>query len=32
MKDHICLIVVYRERVSPLFPRGVDLKDRATYS
>jgi hypothetical protein len=27
MKDNICLIVVYRDHVSLLFPRGVDLKD-----
>jgi hypothetical protein len=27
MKDNICLIVVYRDHVNLLFPRGVDLKD-----
>ena len=27
MKDNICLIVVYRDHVSLMFPRGVDLKD-----
>ena len=27
MKDNICLIVVYRDHVNLLFPRGADLKD-----
>src|SRR5215813_4458641 len=27
MKDNICLIVVHRDHVNLLFPRGVDLKD-----
>ena len=27
MKDNICLIVVYRDHVNLMFPRGVDLKD-----
>jgi hypothetical protein len=27
MKDNICLVVVYREHVNLMFPRGVDLKD-----
>ena len=27
MKDNICLLVVYRDHVNLLFPRGVDLKD-----
>ena len=27
MKDNICLVVVYRDHVNLLFPRGVDLKD-----
>src|SRR5215475_1646204 len=27
MKDNICLIVVYKDHVNLLFPRGVDLKD-----
>jgi len=27
MKDNICVIVVYRDHVNLLFPRGVDLKD-----
>ena len=27
MKDNICLIVVYRDHVNLLFPRGVDLND-----
>jgi len=29
MKDNICLIVVYRDHVNLMFPRGVDLKDPA---
>jgi hypothetical protein len=27
MKDNVCLIVVYRDHVNLMFPRGVDLKD-----
>ena len=27
MKDNICLVVVYRDHVNLMFPRGVDLKD-----
>jgi hypothetical protein len=27
MKDNICLLVVYRDHVNLMFPRGVDLKD-----
>lgn len=27
MKDNICLVVVYRDHVNLLFPRGADLKD-----
>ena len=27
MKDNICLIVVYRDHVNLMFPRGVDLND-----
>ena len=27
MKDNICLIVVYKDHVNLMFPRGVDLKD-----
>ncbi|HET6958631.1 MAG TPA: DUF1801 domain-containing protein [Vicinamibacterales bacterium] len=27
MKDNICLLVIYREHVNLMFPRGVDLKD-----
>jgi hypothetical protein len=27
MRDNICLIVVYRDHVNLMFPRGVDLKD-----
>ncbi len=27
MKDSICVIVVYRDHVNLMFPRGVDLKD-----
>jgi hypothetical protein len=27
MKDNICLIVVYKEHVNLMFPRGVDLED-----
>ena len=27
MKDNICLMVVYRDHVNLMFPRGVDLKD-----
>lgn len=27
MKDNICLVVVYRDHVNLLFPRGVDLTD-----
>jgi hypothetical protein len=27
MKDNICLIVVYRDHVNLMFPRGADLKD-----
>ena len=27
MKDNICLLVVYRNHVNLMFPRGVDLKD-----
>jgi hypothetical protein len=27
MKDNICLIVVYKDHVNLLFPRGADLKD-----
>jgi hypothetical protein len=27
MKDSICLIVVYKDHVNLMFPRGVDLKD-----
>ena len=27
MKDNICLIVVYRDHVNLLFPRGADLND-----
>jgi hypothetical protein len=27
MKDNVCLIVVYRDHVNVMFPRGVDLKD-----
>ena len=26
-KDNICLLVVYRDHVNLMFPRGVDLKD-----
>jgi len=28
MKDNICLIVVYRDHVNLMFPRGVDLQDQ----
>jgi hypothetical protein len=28
MKDNICLIVVYRDHVNLMFPRGVDLTDQ----
>ena len=27
MKDNICVLVVYRQHVNLMFPRGVDLKD-----
>ncbi len=27
MKDNICLVVVYKDHVNLMFPRGVDLKD-----
>jgi hypothetical protein len=27
MKDNICLMVVYRDHVNLMFPRGVDLTD-----
>jgi hypothetical protein len=27
MKDNICLIVVYKDHVNLMFPRGVDLND-----
>ena len=27
MKDNICMIVVYKDHVNLMFPRGVDLKD-----
>ena len=27
MKDNICLLVVYKDHVNLMFPRGVDLKD-----
>ena len=27
MKDNICLVVVYRDHVNLMFPRGVDLND-----
>jgi|SRR6476660_6727971 len=27
MKDNICLLVVYRDHVNLMFPRGVDLND-----
>jgi len=27
MKDNVCLLVVYRDHVNLMFPRGVDLKD-----
>jgi Domain of unknown function (DU1801) len=27
MKDNICLLVVFRDHVNLMFPRGVDLKD-----
>ena len=27
IKDNICLVVVYRDHVNVMFPRGVDLKD-----
>jgi hypothetical protein len=27
MKDNICLIVVYKDHVNLMFPRGVDLED-----
>jgi hypothetical protein len=27
MKDNICLIVVYKDHVNLMFPRGADLKD-----
>ena len=27
MRDNICMVVVYRNHVNLLFPRGVDLKD-----
>ena len=27
MKDNICLMVVYRDHVNLMFPRGADLKD-----
>jgi hypothetical protein len=27
IKDNICLVVVYRDHVNLMFPRGVDLKD-----
>jgi hypothetical protein len=27
MKDNICLLVIYRDHVNLMFPRGVDLKD-----
>ena len=27
MRDNICLIVVYRDHVNLMFPRGVDMKD-----
>jgi Domain of unknown function (DU1801) len=27
MKDNVCLLVVYRNHVNLMFPRGVDLKD-----
>ena len=27
MKDNICLIVVYRDHVNLMFPRGVDMED-----
>lgn len=27
MKDNICLVVVYRDHVNLMFPRGVDLDD-----
>lgn len=27
MKDNICLIVIYKDHVNLMFPRGVDLKD-----
>ncbi len=27
MKDNVCLVVIYRDHVNLMFPRGVDLKD-----
>jgi Domain of unknown function (DU1801) len=27
MKDNVCLLVIYRDHVNVMFPRGVDLKD-----
>ena len=27
MKDNICLVVIYRDHVNLMFPRGVDMKD-----
>src|SRR5215510_2158616 len=27
MKDNVCLVVVYKDHVNLMFPRGVDLKD-----
>jgi len=27
MKDNICLLVIYRDHVNLMFPRGVDLND-----
>lgn len=27
MKDNICLLVIYRDHVNLMFPRGVDLED-----
>jgi hypothetical protein len=30
MKDNICLLVVYKDHVNLMFPRGVDLNDLGT--
>lgn len=27
MKDNVCLVVIYRDHVNLMFPRGVDMKD-----